>query len=63
MKQESNNAAPQSQQGCYATLFKSHPRTDQPPKICSTSTEHSPLGEQLWVTDAAWQKNFNMLKL
>ena len=34
----------------FATLLKSHPRTDRPPKIRSTSTEHPPLGQHLRET-------------
>ena len=42
----------------FATLLKSHPRTDRPPKICSTSTEHPPLGQHLRGTTSACQKKF-----
>ena len=35
---------------CFATLLKLHPRTDRPPKIRSTSTEHPPLGQHLRET-------------
>ena len=55
--QENNDAEARSQQSRFATLLKSHPRTDKPPKICSTSTEHPPLGEQLWGTASTCQKN------
>ena len=46
---ENCNAETRSQQSCFATLLKSHPRTDMPPKIHSTSTEHPPPGEDLWT--------------
>ena len=48
--QEKNNAEAQPQQSRFATLLKSQPRTGTPPKIRSTSTEHTPPGEHLWWT-------------
>ena len=54
--QENNNAEVQSQQSRFATLSKSHPRTDTFPKICSASAEHPPPGEHLWGTASACQK-------
>ena len=45
----------------FATLLKSHPYTDTLPKICSTSTEHPPLGEYLQGTASTGQKNFKIL--
>ena len=61
--QENNNAELQSQQSRLATLLKSHPRTDTPPKIPSTSAEQPPPGEHLWGTASACQKNFKKLRL
>ena len=55
--QENNNTEARSQQSRFATLFKSHPRTDTTPKIRSTSAEHTPLGEHLWGTASVCQKN------
>ena len=40
----------------FATLLKLHARTDRPPKICSTSTEHPLLGEHFRGTASACQK-------
>ena len=60
---ESNNAEARSHQSRFETLLKSHPRTDAPPKIHSTSAEHPPSGEHLWGTASACQKNFKILKL
>ena len=59
--QENNNAEEQPQQGRFATLLKSHSRTDTPPKNRSTSAEHLPPGEHLWGTASACQKNFKRL--
>ena len=56
--QENKNAEAQFQQSCFPTLLKSHPFTDTPQKIRSTSTEHPPPGEHLWGTASACQKNF-----
>ena len=61
--EKNNNAQARSQQSHFATLLKSHPRTDTPPKIRSTSAEHLPLGEHLWGTASACQKTFKRLKL
>ena len=47
----------------FATLLKSHPRTDRPPKIRSTSTEHPSVGEHLRETASACQKKFKRLNL
>ena len=47
----------------FATLLKSHSRTDRPQKIRSTSTEHPPLGEHLQRTASAFQKKFERLNL
>ena len=47
----------------FATLLKSHPRTDRPSKIRSTSTEHPPLGEHLRGTASACQKKFKRFNL
>ena len=58
--EKNNNAQARSQQSHFATLLKSHPRTDTPPKIRSTSAEHPPLGEHLWET---LEGNFKRLKL
>ena len=60
---QENNAEARRQQSRFATLLKSHPHTDMRPKICSTSAEHPPLGEHLWGTASACQKNFKRLKL
>ena len=60
--QVNNNVEARSQQNHFTTL-KSHPRTYALPKISSTSTEHPPLGEHLWGTATAFQKNFKRLKL
>ena len=43
--QENTNAEARSQQGHFATLLKSQPCTDMPPKIRSTSEEHPSLRE------------------
>ena len=47
----------------FEALLKSHPRTDRPPKIRSTSTEYPSLGEHLWGTASACQKKFKRLNL
>ena len=59
--QENNHAEARSQQSCFATLLKSHSRTDAPPKIRTTNTEHPPPGEHLWWTVSV--KSFERLKL
>ena len=46
--QENSNAEAQPQQSCFATLLKSHPRTDTSSKIRSTSAEQTLPGEHLW---------------
>ena len=54
--QENTNTKTRYQQSRFATLLKSHPCTDPPPEIPSTSAEHAlpPLpGEHLWRTDSA----------
>ena len=61
--QENNNAEARSQQSRSATLLKLHQRTDTPLKIRSTSAKHPPLGEHIWGTACACQKNFKRLKL
>ena len=61
--QENNSVEARSQQSRLATLLKSHPHTDMPPKIRSTSAEHSPLGEHLWGTASTCQKKFERLEL
>ena len=61
--QENNNAEVRSQQSCFATLLKSHPRTDTPQKIRSTSPEHPLSGEHFWGTASACQKNLKDLNL
>ena len=48
--QEHNNAEAQPRQSRFATLLKSHPRTETPPQIRSTSAEHPPPGEHIWGT-------------
>ena len=58
-----NNAEARSQQSRFATLLKSHPGTDTPPNIRSTSAEYPTPGEHLWGTASACQKNFKRLKL
>ena len=60
---ENNNAPARSQQSYFATLLKSYPRTDKPPKTRSTSAEHHPQGEDLCGTASACQENFERLKL
>ena len=50
---ENNNTEAQSQQSRFAALLKLHPRTDTPPKIRSTSTEHPPPEEHLRGTASA----------
>ena len=42
----------------FATLLKSHPRTDTSLKTHSASTEHPSLGEYLRGTASACQKKF-----
>ena len=61
--QDNNNAEVQSQQSRFATLLKSQSRTDTPPKIRSTSTEHPPLGQHLRGTASACQEEFKRLNL
>ena len=62
--QENTNAEARSQQSCFATLLKSRPCTDTPPKIRRTSLEHPLFRENtsggllLHV-----KKNFKRLKL
>ena len=46
--QEHNHPEVRSQQSCFATLLKSHLRTDATPKIHSTHAEYPPPGEHLW---------------
>ena len=46
--QEDNHAEAQSQRSRFATLLKSHPRTDAPPRIRSTLPEYLSLREHLW---------------
>ena len=60
--QENNNAEAQPRQSRLAALLKSHPRTDMPPKIRSTSAERPPPGEHFWGTASACQKNFKRLE-
>ena len=43
--QENTSIEAQSQQSRFATLLKSHPCTDTPPEIPSTSAEHPPYRE------------------
>ena len=45
----------------FATLLKSHPRTDAPPRIQSTPAEHLSLGQHFWETAPVCQKNFEKL--
>ena len=59
--QENNNAEASTQQNRFATLLKSHPRTETPQKICSTSAEHPSPGEHFWGTASACQNNFKYL--
>ena len=47
----------------FATLLKSHPRTDTSLKTHSASTEHPSLGEYLRGTASACQKKFSRLNL
>ena len=61
--QENSNAEVRSQQSRFATLLKSHPRRETPPKIRSTSAEPPPPGKHFWETASACQKNFKRLKL
>ena len=61
--QVNNNVEAQLQQSRFATLLKSHSRTDAPPKIRSTSGEHPPPDKHLWGTASACQKNFKRLEL
>ena len=49
--------------GRFATLLKSHSRTDRPPKISSACTEHLPLGEHLRGTVSACRKKFKRFNL
>ena len=56
--QEDSNTEARFQQSRFANLLKVHPRTDTPPKIRCTSAEHPILGEQIWRTASAFQKNF-----
>ena len=60
--QENKNAEAQPQQSRFATLLKSHPHTDTPLKIRSTSTEHPPPGEHLWGTVKRILKDLNYKK-
>ena len=62
-RQENNHAEARSQKSCFATLLKSHPYTDAPPKILSTSAEDPLPGEHFWRTASACQKSFKKLKL
>ena len=43
--------------------LQSHSRTNKPPKIRSTSAEHSPPEEHLWGTASASQKILKRLRL
>ena len=56
--QENNGAEARSQQSRFATLLKSHPHTDAPPRIQSTPAEHLSVGEHLWETARVCQKSF-----
>ena len=60
--QENNSTEVQPQQRRFATLLKSHPHTDRPAKICSTSTEQPSSGEYLWGTASGCQKSFKILE-
>ena len=51
--QENTNTEARSQENRFANLLKSHPCTDAPTEILSTSLEHSPPGQHLWRTDSA----------
>ena len=57
------DAEAQPQQSRFATLLKSHQRTDLTQKICSISAEHPPPTERIWGTAFACQKNFKTLEL
>ena len=46
--QENTSTEARSQQSRFATLLKSHPCTDTPPEIPSTSAEYPPPVEHLW---------------
>ena len=59
---KNNRAEARSQQSRFATLLKSHPRTDVPPRIRSTPTEHLSTGEHLWGTASVCQKSFKSFK-
>ena len=59
--QDSSNAEGRSQKSHFATSLKSHPRTNTPPEILSTSAEHPPPREHSWGTAPACQKNFKRL--
>ena len=61
--QENNIAEARSQQSRFATLLKSHPRTDKSSKIRSTSAEHAYPGENQRETASACKKNFKRLKI
>ena len=61
--QENNRAEARSQQSRFAALLKSHPRTDAPPRIQSTTTEHLSPGEHLWETAPVCLKSFKKYKL
>ena len=61
--QENNRTEVQSQQSRFATLLKSHPRTDVPPRIQSTPAEHLSLREHLWETALVCQNSFKRYKL
>ena len=59
---KNNRTEARSQQSRFATLLKSHPRTDVPPRIRSTPTEHLSTGEHLWGTASVCQKSFKSFK-
>ena len=61
--QENNCVEARSQQSRFATLSKSHPHTDAPPRIQNTPAEHLSLGEHLWETARVCQKSFKKYKL
>ena len=56
--QENNRLEARSQQSRFATLSKSHPRTDAPPRIQNAPAEHLSLGEHLLGDCSCMSKEF-----
>ena len=59
---KNNRAEARSQQSRFATLLKSHPRTDVPPENPQHTRRNLSPGEHLWGTASVCQKSFKSFK-